>query len=432
MTSSHRFTNVPSSSRLAGSVADKMGSIRVADIVIACYVVLGIVFEDGSIIVQVSRVMLVTIAAFELAVKPFRANLVQLWQVLFVAFAASSVSWAHDESSAQQMALTLAINGACITAFVYLAQGDPLRVRVFVVSAMVAPLLLMTRLAMEGGLLVFLETRSADGTSANFVGMTAAFGFAFAYLCHKHRLSLGRWIASILMAGNLGVVLLSASRKALLIVVLVMLLFSWFDRTKGGSPRAAKVLSAAIVGIAGYWSIMNVQSLYVLVGWRIEAMINGFFGGGTVDDSTTTRMRLIENGSEWFGEQPWIGYGADNFRALMASYEPRMSPQYAHNNFIELAVNFGMVGVVLFYWFYVMVIVLGLRRGNSLSATGAMFLSVLIGLLSVEYGMVDYFSRIFMLYVAMAWVVLQSDTLGWGKPVPRESALAPTVGMAHS
>lgn len=381
---------------------------------------LSVSFDDGTFPVQFARVLLVGAAVFELVVKRLSANLVLWWQLLFVIYVASSISWAYDATTAHEVTRTVLINAICVIALVYLVVDDPPRVRLFFISLMLAPALLMGRVALTHGPLAFLDERAAGATSANIVGMVAAVGACIAYLAVSQGVLVGRAFASSMLAVNLLIVLLSASRKALMFVALAIILFAWFNRRSGGVPRIVKVGAALGLGLVGYWLLMNIESLYELAGNRIETMIHGFLGTGVVDASTTTRLGLIEKGLGWFQERPLTGHGAGGFTPLMAASYPGLVAEYAHNNFVELLVNGGLIGFLLFYWIYAVVIITGLKRSSRLDGLQAMMLSLVLTLLVMEYGLVDYYNRIFTALVAVAWIVVCT-------PLGRSGKLLPSV-----
>lgn len=105
----------------------------------------------------------------------------------------------------------------------------------------------------------------------------------------------------------------------------------------------------------------------------------------------------------------------------MEAYYPGQTAFYAHNNFVEILVNFGIVGFLLFYWLYAVIILVGLRKMSSMVPTQAMLLALLVTLLLMEYGQVDYYNRFFMAFVAIAWVAVCTRTLDAENEVPTRS-----------
>ena len=63
---------------------------------------------------------------------------------------------------------------------------------------------------------------------------------------------------------------------------------------------------------------------------------------------------MIQYGMDYFKERPLLGHGIENFRYLYAQEVGKET--YSHNNYIELLVNNGIVGLLLYYSFYISVI----------------------------------------------------------------------------
>lgn len=398
-----------------------ISSARVGDIAIGVYVFAAVALEDGSSAAKIARFILVASALIETTAKPVKGNLVIWWQLCFVGYAALSIFWAFSSDNAQQMALTLAINAMCIIALTYLIIDDAARVRLFLVCLMIAPTLLMIRIGAQHGLLAYVQSREAGNTNANIVGIVGAFGFGLASLNATRSVLLSPWIGRLFVLSNILVVAFSASRKAITMVALIVILFSLLNNQNGALRRVLKVATAAILGLMGYWLIMNVAPLYTLIGHRMDTMLNSFRGTGEVDSSTTTRLSLIEKGLRWFEERPWFGHGGDNFRTLMATYYPHELALYAHNNFVEILVNFGIFGFVLFYWMYARIIITGIKHRRDLNPIQSMALSLMITLFVMEYGSIDYFNKILMAFVAVAWVAVCTNTLSENREGSSES-----------
>lgn len=402
-----------------GSVSRRiyLGDIRIADVALVVYMIAVTAFSSGSLPVQLSRVFLVCGAVTELKREKYHPSKFELWQVLFAAYVAASSLWAFDLTSARSIASTVAINAVCVMCIAYILRCDSKRVYILLVCMMVAPLLLMLNVAATDGLLAFSDSRGTDSFSANTVGMTAAFGSCLAGYCliEKKIMSIG--ISGIVFLLDLIVVVLSASRKAILIVILAFVLYMLLKSRGNGAKLFFRLLIAMLVVLACFFAIMNVPFLYNMVGYRIESMIVGFFGGEGADASTSTRMGLVEHGIDFFFMSPVIGHGGANFSALDAAYFNANRGYYAHNNFIEVLTDYGLIGFVLYYWIYILMIMHSIVKIKTLSSIQLAVFSLLLTLLIVEYGFVSYYDRFFQVFLAMSYYVLLSN--------PSEETLSP-------
>lgn len=383
-----------------------LGDLRIADLSLVVYMVCVTAFSSGSLPVQAARVLLVCGAITELKRNRYVPTRFELWQLLFVAFVAASSQWAFDEESAEEIASTVLVNAVCVVCLVYILRCDLRRIFLLLACMTVAPILLMLNVASTDGLMAFSGSRGTGSFSANTVGMTAAFGACFAGFCCFEREALPRSLSSSIMVIDLSIVVLSASRKAIMMVLFAAAVYVLLKSRGNGMKMLARLVVALLVVLTGYFLVMNVPFLYDMVGYRMESMVIGFLGGEGSDASTSTRMRLIEHGIEFFQMSPVVGHGGDNFSALDAAYYNAGSGYYAHNNFIEILTDYGVVGFCLYYWMYALLIAATVRQIRKASPFQLMVLALLVTLLVMEYGFVSYYDRFFQVFIAFAFCVL--------------------------
>lgn len=383
-----------------------LGNLRIADLSLVVYMICVTAFSSGSLPVQAARVLLVCGAVTELKRNRYVPTRFELWQLLFVAFVTASTLWAFNEESAEEIASTVLVNAVCMVCLVYILRCDSRRVPLLLVCMTVAPVLLMANVASTDGLMAFSDSRGTESFSANTVGMTAAFGACLAGFCCFENEALPRSVSSSIMVIDFAIVVLSASRKAIMMVLLAAAVYVLLKSRGNGMKMLARLMIALLVVLAGYFLIVSVPFLYDMVGYRMESMVVGFLGGEGSDASTSTRMRLIEHGLEFFEMSPVAGHGGANFSALDAAYFNAGSGYYAHNNFIEILTDYGVVGFCLYYWMYALLIVTTVMRMRKASSLQLMTLALLITLLVMEYGFVSYYDRFFQVFIAFAFCVL--------------------------
>lgn len=196
-------------------------------------------------------------------------------------------------------------------------------------------------LAMEG-----MWNSNGMSQTLCFGALLAFYYFDVAKKWYLRLINLGIFI----MFGYL--VLYCGSRTGFLILVVGVFLYMFIKERKMGRVRALVI--GALLILCLYYLVMNYEPLYVVLGSRLEQAANGLFGSGTSDASYNGRHKMIVHGWEWFLRRPIFGYGLENFRALY-SHEYNFST-YSHNNFIELLVSGGIVGIAIYYSMYVYVI----------------------------------------------------------------------------
>lgn len=113
----------------------------------------------------------------------------------------------------------------------------------------------------------------------------------------------------------------------------------------------------------------------------------------TIDFSTAERARFVEEGLALMAESPLLGHGIDAFRVLSGE------GTYAHNNYIDLGVGVGLIGVLLFYAFPITLLYRLVRlyclRGAGDTPRGAAFgVSALLLILILDLGAVTYMAKL--------------------------------------
>lgn len=249
------------------------------------------------------------------------------------------------------------------------------------------------------GLFAFLTSRSVEGTSANTVGfycsIAAVFSFLF-YIMERKRYYIV--IAVILIVFMIA----SASRKAFIFFG-VPIIFYFLMKSKNSIKFIRNFILIIIVAVVGLYALFKVPFLYELIGNRIEGLINGLILGIEADASTSTRLSLIEFGMKYFKERPWFGYGMSNFKALVEVYRSWGSVYYAHNNYVELLVDCGIIGTIIYYSFYVKILIDGIKKRTP---GQILVLGCMLGFIVSEYALVTYNDAIYQLLLLVFSFIL--------------------------
>ncbi len=229
-----------------------------------------------------------------------------------------------------------------------------------------------------------------EGWNGNAIGLCMASGAMISLyfvLITKTRSRVIYVLTSILFTY---VVLYTGSRTSLIVLIAGIAVYVFLNNPK-------KIVRNTIIVIAllfvAYYLIMNVESLYNVLGVRFEGLFSMFSGDvDKADNSALLRETFIENGVQWFAEKPIIGYGLNNYKYLnriATSFET-----YAHNTFIEIAVGLGIVGLIFYYSFYFNLIFKLYKKNNAGNDNklNCFIIAVLVSSLIGQYGDVNYYS----------------------------------------
>lgn len=183
--------------------------------------------------------------------------------------------------------------------------------------------------------------------NANNIGTMSAFGalltFCVTFVFVQKRTRRYLVISILLMLAFGYIMVLSGSRKSILIILITILLYIMRAQS---SKRVSNTLLAVVILILAIYAIYNVPFLYQHVGVRFEGGLETLFGEGG-DKSAMIRQEMVDMGWAAFWDKPFFGYGLNGFAVLWEAENG--SQAYAHNNYIEMLVAGGVFGAALYY-----------------------------------------------------------------------------------
>ena len=205
------------------------------------------------------------------------------------------------------------------------------------------------------------------------------------------------------MVANVVFAVLTASRKVYIFIG-IFFVIALIMKTKNPVKVFRNFIVLCILAIAGYYSLMRVDFLYELVGERFETMLDGFSGENT-DASTGFRLQLIQWGLEWFKNRPILGYGNNCYAYLLGStYNTWAGSEgvYAHNNYIELMVDLGVFGLLIYYSFYICSVFHALRA-HKYNPLAIYSIAIFVSMVVTEYGQITYNKGFMQIVLLLAW-----------------------------
>lgn len=152
----------------------------------------------------------------------------------------------------------------------------------------------------------------------------------------SHKKNWTTW--AILILGVL-CMLLTGSKKGILVLIIACLMYSAILK------NPLKYVAVPIAVIAVIYAVFNVGFLYNTIGFRIIDMLATFGVGSSVTSAQSTSIRnsLIEQGLRSFLNHPLFGGGMNYFQYINSTR------YYAHNNYVELLNDIGIVGTLAYY-----------------------------------------------------------------------------------
>jgi O-antigen ligase len=217
----------------------------------------------------------------------------------------------------------------------------------YVLGAMVTAMQILVAYRTHGGV---MRRFSAGTSDPNSVAMTLALGLPMAwYLAMTYRRPLLRWVCRAYLPVGLFGLMLTASRGGF-VTAMVGLLVVPLTMTKLSPGKLA--MGIALIALSGALAVAYVPDT---IAQRLSTT-----GSSVEDMNLGGRFEIWTAGIKAFGHAPLTGYGAGGFKNAAAPYL-RGEPRVAHNSYLSVLVEQGLIGFLLYITMFALVL-LGLLK----------------------------------------------------------------------
>lgn len=179
-----------------------------------------------------------------------------------------------------------------------------------------------------------------------YSGVFAAWSYVYS---NKNRSKLIYAVSLILI---LVIMVISGGRKTIVGVVATLALFYFFKGDIKNKKRLICniLIAICVVGVLIY-AVLNIPFLYDYVGKRFEGLFSMLSGKGAEVGGDDMRSKIFVMAYEGWMQNPFFGHGIDSFKGYNQSVTGHY--YYAHNNYVELLYDVGIIGFVAYYWIFV-------------------------------------------------------------------------------
>lgn len=324
--------------------------------------------------------------------RPFYKEKIIFWQSALLFFFLISISWAYSRE--QAVTVWIAYLGRSIVmlyifSYLFRSRNYYNASIIFVVATILVNIHFLVAFGVSGMLAARAETiYLGHGWNANALAMQSVVScfLILNYICQKK----GNALFKVAVLPFLFFfILLTGSKTAFFLLFGSMMLASFLRSHKKLFTLTIIVFFLLLL----FFLIFHVPFLYEIIGERLEIMFNGLttfdIEAGTSSNGSASdniRMYMLVQGWMWFMESPILGHGIGNFQELFGEINGGKE-LYAHNNYMELMVDTGIVGTLLYYWLYVIIIWRSLKKHSRFFLSIASFMIVLM---IAEFGHVSY------------------------------------------
>ena len=360
------------------------------------------IFGEASILIEMigAVFLLLTNMNTRGSVVLQKRNCYYLWILLFFLFSLASFAWSSYPG---------AVLYGCRGIFECLLVG----VSVGIYFDRKESFIKFAKLLIVSGILLYLRIlltipvssilqRDLGVLNSNTVGVQFAFAILIASWLKKERqLSTATFV--VLCCLFLVGIAFSGSKKAL-VALLVGAIGMYILYSRNIFATLKRVILAVLVLWVVYILIMNTDDLYLLIGKRIEGMLNAFaLGKDYGDASTYERMMLMEKAIELWKGRPIFGHGLNSFEQMSGL------KLYSHNNYLELLSGIGTFGTLLYYSVFIWITGYSISRVK-IDLIYPLIVSMLLVIIACDVGYVSYgdpFIHIMIAFMCSASSVFQ-------------------------
>lgn len=321
--------------------------------------------------------------------------------ISFIFICILSILWSINDSTWLQINISIIQCVVVGISLIYYEQSEK-RIQTTLNAIIIASVILCVRLLVSTPLSSWGSERVGVHIGYGNVGVSYVLATATIIA-----MFLGQSKKSILLyalaAVFLGVSALTGTKKGLIVAVVGI-----FIIILKSSKNPVKVLrNTAILLVlvwAGWYVIMNVDIFYNAIGKRIVSALLQLTGEG-LDKSTRDRALLMVWGLETFYEHPIFGVGVDAFRFASNN----LINYYAHNNYVELLADVGIIGTFIYYYLLFKESIVGLLTKYNSGSYRILAISILISLLVGDFMSVSYSQETLQLYLAVSFGILSFE-----------------------
>lgn len=279
-------------------------------------------------------------------------NIADMWMAGFMFFSAVSVLYAaHKEATIGSLKTLIVMFFVCFLIGKEVKKQESLREMLWVTffSLLIVATYLYLYVDFNSFVLTRIGAADTGRWNVNSIGIMASIGILIGIILFGDTTKIMKifLIASIPFLLYLDII--TASRKAILMLPICLCGMQLLNNPTKVIRNLLLIISSSLLAI---YLIFEVPFFYELIGWRMEGMISLFKGNTLeVDSSALSRAMMIQSALTVFYDNPIFGVGLDNFRFFNA-----VRVTYAHNNFVEIAADLGLLGLIAYYWIFVYIV----------------------------------------------------------------------------
>ena len=334
------------------------------------------------------------------------------WYGAFTVLMFLSRGWAYSVYSGSKTLIT--VFRICIMGFViFIYANSKERVisimQSFIIACSVMGVMALFTTILSGGTIGTTSFGVAIGQHRNQIGAVAApLSVLCAYLKKYWNMKYG----NLLCVYFLFLTVCTGSRTSILQIIVIYAICILLEKD---AKVAIKKIALAVLGmIVVVVLVQSIPYLYDMIWLRIQNAINTVLGKDSSDTSAMGRDFYKAIAFIMFKQKPWIGYGVDGFVCFLRDHPTimgvYMKPVYSHCNYSELAADFGIVGLLLWYIPIVRIFYWGWQTKSSGYIEGGIY-AIFVSIVISDYSRFPWDTHLSMYLLFIIVLLIRFDFL---------------------
>ncbi|MFS0620663.1 O-antigen ligase family protein [Priestia megaterium] len=304
-----------------------------------------------------------------------------IWALIWLLYCLFTVNWSINQGATISYVISVfqvILVGIMLIVTVEEKKHVELLERIIIIAGivLVARLLIVTPSSEWGEERLGLEL----GMHVNHIALNLLISLMFTLKVAVDQKKKICWPLSLILTVAL---VMTASKKAIIIAILVFLVV--IPMGKKGTVQKVKYLLIMLVMLSIMIKLATeIPAIYELAIQRMEGFVSLLLGTGDVDKSTAIREELLQTAWKVFLEHPVLGVGLNGFRF----FNPENA--YAHSNFLELLADCGIIGFIIYYSIYVIILKRFWMKYRSNPIYG-MYMMIIFCIVALEATQITYY-----------------------------------------
>ncbi len=377
---------------------------KITDISLLLFLCVKTGIGNRSILEYITYIVFIGLVFFRVCQsKKIKITKYSIWYTIFVMFSGISYFWAMSQEFFKQSFFTmgaLLIFNIAICNYVDSKEKLNQVIKYFVwanIFTAIKILLLYNTCSGE----VADRITKITGIYFNTIAQVMAFSTiltVYLYKIYRKKIYL------VFLLVQFCTIFLTESRKGFLIPIIGIIIMLIFE--KKTMKKFLTYLSIGVVGVIGIFIFFKINDSF---SQEMQQLYSSVVKDDTGDYSINLREFFIDTGIEIFKEKPILGIGLNNFAYYVKNYTEYTEARYSHNNYIEMLSCLGIVGLILYYWLYLYILVKLLIRliKNRNDLQLILGFTLVFVLMIFEWGIVSYSGCMYNIIIFIAYYILE-------------------------